>query len=747
MSRTPHFRRNALLKLCASTLALGLVSQAAMADTAKPGTDTKGVEDVVVTATRHAEHAKDVPVAVTTISGQKLDVLNSSGQDIRFLSARTPGLIAESSFGRTFPRFYIRGFGNTDFDVNAAQPVSVVYDDVALENPMLKSFPVFDLAQVEVLRGPQGTLFGRNTPAGVIKLNSAKPSEVFGGYGSISGGSFGSVNAEGAITGSLGNGFTARLSGIWQKRDDWVTNTSTTGVAKKKLEGYDDKAARLQIAYKNGDFDALLNLHGRTYDGTPRVFRAGLFKQGTNDFSPGFDIKKVALDGVTSQSLNERGANLHLNYHFAGAGTLHSITAWENAKVESSGDIDGGNVYGFPALGLNKALFPSSTGGISKPYEFSQEVRFELEPTDTFRGQFGVYYFNQKLNYSELDYTGTGTVDANLIHHDVATNTGVYASGEWKPQSALTIRAGLRYSSDRKNDLVYGTPVATSITLPARLAVHADNVSGDLSATYVIESNVNIYARYASGYLGPAIQDRVNFIFDKAGLSSAKSQTTDSYETGFKGRFFDRKLTLDGDINTYTTKNMQLTAVGGTANSAHLINAKKVEGSGIEFDATARPIDNLLLTAGWSYNHTKINDAGITVGACGAACTMINTLDVHGNAIINGNPLPQSPKYVGNFTAKYSWPLENGAKVYVYTDWAYRSEVNFFLYSAKEFIGKPETIGGLRVGYQTADGLEVAAFVRNLTNQIRAESAIDFNNLTGMVNDPRTYGVSIKKSF
>ncbi|MGM3253223.1 Plug domain-containing protein, partial [Escherichia coli] len=92
------------------------------------------------------------------------DVLNSSGLDIRFLSSRTPSLQIESSFGRTFPRFYIRGLGNTDFDINAAQPVSVVYDDVALENSLLKSFPVFDLQNVEVLRGPQGTLFGRNTP-------------------------------------------------------------------------------------------------------------------------------------------------------------------------------------------------------------------------------------------------------------------------------------------------------------------------------------------------------------------------------------------------------------------------------------------------------------------------------------------------------------------------------------------------------------------------------------------------------
>jgi iron complex outermembrane receptor protein len=161
--------------------------------------------------------ARDVPIAVTSISAEKLDVINASGLDIRFLSSRTPSLQI-SSFGRTFPRFYIRGLGNTDYDPNAAQPVSVVYDDVALESPMLKSFPVFDLATVEVLRGPQGTLFGRNTPAGVVKLNSAKPTDKLEGFGSAEWGTYDTVNLQGALNVPLGHGFAARISGIFQHR-------------------------------------------------------------------------------------------------------------------------------------------------------------------------------------------------------------------------------------------------------------------------------------------------------------------------------------------------------------------------------------------------------------------------------------------------------------------------------------------------------------------------------------------------
>ncbi|MBW8880145.1 MAG: TonB-dependent receptor, partial [Asticcacaulis sp.] len=258
-----------------STLVLGFAAEAMAAD-APPTDDTT---EVVVTATRRSEAARDVPIAVTAIAGEKLDVLNSSGQDVRLLSGRAPSLLVESSFGRTYPRFYIRGLGNSDFDVNAAQPVSVVYDDVALENPMLKAFPIFDLADVEVLRGPQGTLFGRNTPAGVVKLESAKPSDVFGGFGSASYGTYGTANIEAAVTGPLAEGLSFRLSGQIQHRDGWVENTYNG----EMLEGYTDRAARAQLAWKSGNFDALFNIHGRDLDGTPRVFRAGIFKQGSND--------------------------------------------------------------------------------------------------------------------------------------------------------------------------------------------------------------------------------------------------------------------------------------------------------------------------------------------------------------------------------------------------------------------------------------------------------------------------------
>lgn len=714
---------------------------------------TAGPGDIVVTASRREELARDVPVAVTAIGGEKLSILNSSGLDIRFLSARTPSLQIESSFGRTFPRFYIRGLGNTDFDPNAAQPVSVVLDDVALENPMLKSFPVFDLASVQVLRGPQGTLFGRNTPAGVVKLDSARPADTFGGYGSVSWGSYNTVNAEGAVTGPIGEGLSFRASGLLQRRDDWVKNDSAVGLADRKLEGYRDLAGRFQLAYTGGDFNALANVHARDLDGTPRVFRAGIFRQGSNRFVAAFDKDHVALDGLTSQSLKQFGANLHLDYHFDGIGTLYSVTAYEKANVESTGDIDGGNSYPFTGGtfgAINVGLFPSNTGGRTKPREFSQELRFATDDMNGVRLQGGVYYFHQRLDYTELSYDGT-TLNGNIIHDNKNENVGVFASGEWKAMPDLTLRAGVRYSHDKKRDTVTqpagfnNAAQVILVALPVTNRVTGDNVSWDASATYALNDQVNFYGRFATGYLGPAVQDRVAF---GSMPTTASKQTTISGEAGLKATAIDRTINFSFDGYWWRTKDLQLTAVGGASNSARLLNADKAIGYGLETDVEVRPTPNIVLTAGGSYNFTEIRDPSIAVSTCGSGlCTVTGPLNAGGLAIIDGNDLPQAPRYIANATARFGYPLANGDEIYVYTDWAYRSKINYFLYTAKEFRGRALVEGGLRVGYRMERGIEAAVFARNILNQIRAVSAIDFNNLTGMINEPRILGVELKAKF
>ncbi len=185
-------------------------------------------------------------------------------------------------------------------------------------------------------------------------------------------------------------------------------------------------------------------------------------------------------------------------------------------------------------------------------------------------------------------------------------------------------------------------------------------------------------------------------------------------------------------------------------NSARLINVDKAVGYGLEGNLEAQPIPNLTLTVGGSYNFTEIRDNNAFVAVCGSGmCTPTGNTFVDGGttySYLDGNDLPQAPRYIGNATLRYGIPVGSG-EVFAYTDWAYRSSINYFLYSAAEFRGRSSLEGGLKLGYKSDHGYEIAAFARNITNQIRAVSAIDFNNLTGMINEPRIIGGMIKASF
>jgi iron complex outermembrane receptor protein len=176
---------------------------------------------VIVTATRREEKLNDVPESVSVLSDHDLEVLGDAGDHIKQLAFKTPSLQIESSNGRAFPRFYIRGYGNTDYHGFASQPVGLVYEDIVQENAALKGFLIFDQADVEVLRGPQGTLFGRNSPAGVVKLESASPvlGETSGPF-SLSDGTYNSGVFQGVANIPINDELGIRASAQGQRRDN-----------------------------------------------------------------------------------------------------------------------------------------------------------------------------------------------------------------------------------------------------------------------------------------------------------------------------------------------------------------------------------------------------------------------------------------------------------------------------------------------------------------------------------------------
>jgi len=291
-------------------------------------TEVVGIEVIEVTARKRTENVKDVPIAISALTPKKLEVLGSSGMDVRALSGKVPSLLIESSFGRTFPRFYMRGLGNTDFDLLASQPVSLVYDDVVLENALTKGMPMFDIERVEVLRGPQGTLFGRNTTAGIIKVQSKKPTQDFDANVSASYGTYDSTDLRFAVGGGLTDTLSARVSLLRQGREDYIDNQAPGFEAKDQLGGYSETAGRVQLLWEpSAEFNALFNYHFRDAEADARIFHANIIKPGTNDLVDDFDREVVFQDAASrnKQTVDMKGASLKLEYDM-GSHILTSVS-------------------------------------------------------------------------------------------------------------------------------------------------------------------------------------------------------------------------------------------------------------------------------------------------------------------------------------------------------------------------------------------------------------------------------------
>lgn len=717
------------------------------------------LDEIIVTAQKREENVQEIPLAITTLNDEQIEALTVGGADVKFLSARVPSLVLESSFGRAFPRFYIRGLGNTDFDLNASQPVSMVFDEIVLENPVLKGMPLFDVERVEVLRGPQGTLFGRNTPAGIVKFDTAKPSQAKDAYLRGSYGRFDTVDLRGAWGGPLSDTVSARFSGLYQGRSDWVDNGFTG--EDDALEGYTTGAARAQFLWQPSEtFSGLLNVHAWDVDGTARVFRANILRPGSNDLASGFSPDEVFQDGLNEQDIEGRGGVLKLDWDL-GAATLTSITGYETLEMFSRGDIDGGFGAVFaPPSGPGFIPFPSeSADGLPDHDQITQELRLvsDREPEDRHGWVVGAFFFDESLTIDTFSFaTLAGNVQDGFSFQEQDTQSlALFGSVDFRVAERWELQAGLRFTQDEKDfsaerpDPTFQTPTVAPITR----STDDDFVSWDLAATYLVSPDVNVFGRVATSFRAPSIQGRILFCPDFDGgtnpatncVSVAGEEEILSTEIGVKSTLWDRRVRLNLTGYHYEVDGQQIVAVGGQFNTATLLNADQTEGLGFELDLEVAPTAEWLITLGVSLNETEIQDSDLSVAPCGGGCTIRDPLGPNG-VLVDGNSLPHAPEWIFNGIIDYRRPAGAGV-VLGSLDWAYHDEKSFFLYESEEFRADAFELG-LRFGYLFPDGdYELALFGRNLTDEVIVQNGIDFNNLTGMINDPRIWGVELVTRF
>jgi outer membrane receptor protein involved in Fe transport len=725
--------------------AIGVAAPAAAQDDATAAEDDGQLASIIVTANRREESLQDVAVSADILDQERIGAIFSGAADITALAGTAPGLNVESSNGRVAPRFYIRGLGNTDFDLAASQPVSVLLDDVVLENVTLKSFPIFDVERVEVLRGPQGTLFGRNTPAGIVKVESIKPSFERDIRGSISYGTFDTVSVNAALGGALVEDVLAfRVALQSQSRSDWIDNGFTG--EDDALGGYSDVAVRGQLLFTPSERSTILaSVNYRDLSGASTFFRANVLgasanqPNNTNSLNENYDRNTVFYDGGNGNNAEyeQLGINLTSTYEFDGA-TLTSISSYWSSEGFSRGDIDGGNLVTGPGF----IPFPSDTQDSLDLEQRTFEVRLASNGDGALSWQVGGFHFD-----SDFDVTTTGFnfPPPVTVNH---TNEAWALFGQVGYQLTETLRAtgGIRYTDDQKDFFV------RSGAAPQPVSVGDDQFDWDISLFADVSDDASVYAKVANSFRGPTIQGRDVAFFNPP--SVAQSENITSYEVGYKTELADRRVRLNGAFYYYTVEDPQFTAVGGAGNLVQLINANKGEGYGFEFDGAFQISPEFVVTLGVAYNNTEIQDSNLEVGTC-AQCTVTDPLRTVAGpfgpinfASIDGNPFPNAPEWSGDFTARYAIPVGNSGEFFIFTDWVFLGETNFLLYESEEFNASSRFEGGLRVGYSGGNGAwEVAAFARNITDEDNVLGVVDFNNNTAFVNEPRIIGVSFGVNY
>jgi iron complex outermembrane recepter protein len=727
---------------------------AAQDDTAAATADEGQLATIIVTANRREENLQDVPVSADILDQERIGAIFSAAADITALAGTAPGLNVESSNGRVAPRFYIRGLGNTDFDLAASQPVSVLLDDVVLENVTLKSFPIFDVERVEILRGPQGTLFGRNTPAGAVKITSVKPSFDRDIRASISYGTYDTVSVNGALGGGLIEDVLAfRVSLQSQSREDWIDN-GLTG-QDDVLGGYSDVAVRGQLLFTPSERSSFLaSVNYRDLNGSSTFFRANVLGRSanqpnnTNSLNENYDRNTVFYDagGGNVAEYEQLGITLTSSYEFDFA-TLTTITSYWTSEGFSRGDIDGGFVErdamgNIVRTGPGVIPFESDTQDSLDLEQTTSEIRLASNGDGPLSWQVGGFYFDSDFDVTTTGFTFPPPVTVNH------TNEAWALFGQVGYQLTETLRAtgGIRYTDDQKDFVVLAG------SAPQPRSVGDSQFDWDFSLFADLSEDASIYAKVANSFRGPTIQGRDVAFFNPP--SVAQSENITSYEVGYKAELADRRVRLNGAFYYYTVEDPQFTAVGGAGNLVQLINANKGEGYGFEFDGAFQITSNFLVTLGVAYNNTEIQDAGLEVGTC-AQCTVTDPLRTVAGpfgpinfASINGNPFPNAPEWSGDFTARYSIPVGNSGEFYIFTDWVFLGETNFLLYESEEFNAGSRFEGGLKVGYAGNNGQwEVAAFARNITDEDNVLGVVDFNNNTAFVNEPRIIGALVSFKY
>lgn len=755
-------------------LALGAGSAwAAEGNTEQQVDKDVALQKVTVTARRREEDVQDVPTPITTLSGATLETQRV--YKVQDLQQVLPSVNVAFIHARQ-SSVAVRGIGNNPASDGLEGSAGVYLDNVYLGRPGMAVFDLLDIEQLELLRGPQGTLFGKNTTAGVLNISTRAPTFSPERTVEVSGGQDGYFQAKGTVNGALTETLAARLS-AYRTRDDGFIKNIHDG---NDLNGGERQGVRGQFLFEpNEDFSLRwINDYNEedsstgtmvVYGAPARYWQRAALAGASPLRDP--DDKKVNIDGRQSVSVHQGGSSVEANWNLAGGYTLTSISAYRYWHFTPANDES----LNVPAL--------LDTGVEVHDRQFSQEIRLASPTGGAFDYVLGAYVFNQNLgNKTFTDYGSQADLfllGANLgAINNVSTKANgkietdsyaLFAQGTWHLTDRLDFTAGLRGTYEEKDaNIKRFAPVGGAAVTGQAAAIRAAQLgaydSGDLSLhnaapsfllslAYKFDDDLLGYASLAHGEKSGG----VNLAVGSAPVAGADSllvgpERANDAELGFKSTLLDRRLLLNANLFWTGIHGYQATtlyqAPGSTNVVQVLANAGSVRSRGLEFEATALPVRGLTLNFNGSYNdvtYLSFKDAPCP-GEVSTAPGAPATCDLTGERVVGAS------KWIANLSGEYKWQLENRIEPYLTASYSYRSEAEGTLdnsdLSKIDGYGLVNLSAGVR--RDLGDGqVDVSIWVRNATDTDYYLSAFAYLNgaYTASVGAPRTAGVSLRYDF
>lgn len=729
-------------------LAGGAVSELALAaESTEADSKTSSepaLKTVTVTAQHREETLQEVPVAVSAVQGTSItaDGVRAMGDITTFI----PNASAKNPDGDGRPRWYIRGLGTGDTGAATVFPVGIYADDVYLNAPIAGGGPLFDLERIEILRGPQGTLYGKNTTAGAVNVISKKPTFDTDGFGTIG---FGSKN-ERILSGALGGALV----------DEKLAHGFLVDVAIGVIVGEVFlEAVRLQfLAQLNPDLDALLKIHSREFkgDGSNGSLPVGRY------YNVGYQRpngRNIALNTHEDAKLDHDGTSLTLNWHL-GDYTLTSISAYDYIRGRSTSDAD------YTPYEVNGAAISDN-----KYTQYSQELRLASPQQETLRWLLGAHYFHEDLDSSAQriitpgptpNGTGSnqtgGVTDFRDLNYDHKTDSyALFGNLTYDFTDNFSVTGGLRWTQEKKNIDLDLTQLTRATANGPLIALGGSGTNGnrqedktweawtyDLTPEYRINDNVRVFFRYAHGFRSGGFNTGLSTSL--AQLTTVDPEQLDAYEIGLKSEWFNHRLTANANVFYYDYSDIQvnlLTVNNGVLTTA-LTNGASGKVKGAELELEGQPTDYLHLRAAVSFLDTQYTDFKNTNPTTGAV-----TGDYSGNSFV------RSPRNVVSLGADYTFPLEIGGKLVAGGDVSFRDKEYFLAdrqSSADKTLSQPHyTLANSRLTWYSPDEkLSVTGFVNNLTDrryQVHGRPNGTLGQYVITYGDPRTVGLSVTSRF